>query len=75
MTYIIRTIGLLVVPDGESVFASERATRVSIDDEDAGEFVEVHQDGRDGIQIDPDEWPVLREAIDRMIGECRAIEG
>lgn len=50
------------------------ATTVAICDEAAGEFVEVTQHGRvdiGKIQINPEEWPSLREAIDRMIKACR----
>lgn len=74
MTYETRTLSILVVPNGETIF-SERATTVSIDDEGAGEFVTVSQAGNSDpgiIKIDPIEWPELRAAIDRMIGECRS---
>lgn len=73
MAYETRTLALLVVKHGEPVF-SEMATTVRIEDEAAGEFVEVEQHGGPGlgkIAISPDEWPALREVIDRMIKECR----
>lgn len=57
------------MPAGEPIF-SERATRISIVDEAAGEFVEVSQESRAGlgkIAIDREEWPTLRAAIDKMI--------
>lgn len=50
------------------------ATTVEIIDEAAGEFVVVEQHGRTGIgkiMINPEEWPAIRRAIDRMIRECR----
>lgn len=71
--YEIRTTALTVAPEGEPTF-SEMATTVAICDEAAGEFVEVTQHGRvdiGKIQINPEEWPVIREAIDRLIYECR----
>lgn len=71
--YEIRTTALTVAPEGEPTF-SEMATTVAICDEAAGEFVEVKQRGRvdiGKIQINPEEWPSLREAIDRMIKACR----
>lgn len=70
--YITRTTQLTVLPKDQEVF-SELATHISIDDESAGEFVRVKQDGRtdNSIAINPDEWPTLRDAIDRMIQECR----
>lgn len=69
---ITRTIALAVLPEGERIFA-ESVTEVRIQDEAAGEFVEIVQPNRTepGIAVDPVEWPALREAIDRMIGECR----
>jgi hypothetical protein len=70
----IRTMALVVLSVGDKTFC-EAATKVEIDDEAGGEFVIVSQDGapREGnaVAISPEEWPVLREAIDRMIAECR----
>ena len=73
MTYETRIISLIVVPVTEPIF-SEQATTVQIADEASGEFVEVIQSGRDGlgkIQITADEWPVLRDAINQLMAECR----
>jgi hypothetical protein len=71
--YEIRTTKLVVAPRGDQVY-SEMATSVEVKDEARGEFVMVTQSGRtDGgqIAISPDEWPELRNAIDRMIAVCR----
>lgn len=68
-----RITRLTVLPPGAPLF-SEMATDVLIDDEAAGEFVVVSQEGRVGagkISIDPAEWPALRDAIERMINECK----
>ncbi len=67
-----RITKLTVVPNNQPVF-SEMATDVEIVDEGAGEFLAVSQSGkRDArIFINPEEWPDLRAAIDRMIGECK----
>ena len=73
MDYEIRTVGLLVVPKEQAIF-SEYATEIKIVDEAAGEFLEVSQCGRTDlgkIAISPQEWPTLRDAIDRMIKQCR----
>ena len=73
MKYETRVTALVVLPVGQPTF-SEMATTVGIVDEAAGEFVEVAQHGRvdiGKITINPEEWPALREAIDRMIAECR----
>jgi hypothetical protein len=73
----IRITSLIVAPESSAIFCEE-ATHISIEDEAAGEYVVVSQEGRcDGygkIGIDPDSWPVLRDAIDRMVSECRLEE-
>lgn len=74
MKYETRVTALVVLPVGQPTF-SEMATTVEICDEAAGEFVEVKQRGRidiGKIQINPEEWPALRDAIDRLIAECRS---
>ena len=71
--YEIRTMSLIVNRTDQPAF-SELATTVSIVDEAGGEFVEVEQQGRTDlgkIAINPEEWPMLRQAIDKMIAECR----
>ena len=70
--YETRVMALIVMPKGDDIF-SEFATHIRIADEAGGEYVEVEQNGRTDIgkiAINPDEWPMLREAIDLMIGEC-----
>ena len=69
---ITRVTKLTITPDGEPLF-SNQATDVLIDDEAAGEFVVVEQnaEGMGKIAIDPDEWPVIRAAINRMVKGCR----
>lgn len=70
--YETRTMSVLVNKEGADSFEAT-AMLVAIVDETAGEFVEVTSQitGYDKIAIDPEEWPVLREAINRMVGECR----
>lgn len=67
-----RTTQITIVPNGEPLY-SEMAFRVSIEDE-AGEYVTVRSNlgnlPNGTIAIDPAEWPALRDAIDRMVGEC-----
>jgi hypothetical protein len=68
-----RITKLAVGPAGEQLF-SEMVTTVEIVDEAAGEFVEVEQHGGHGIgkiQINPEEWPALRSAINRMVKMCK----
>ena len=74
--YETRVTSWTVAPKGEPTF-SEMATVVSIDDEAAGEFVTVSQQGRvdlGKIAIDVNEWPALRAAIDEAISECRSVD-
>lgn len=69
MTQSTRVTRLHVLTEGEPLF-DERGFSVEIDDEGGGEFVVVHD--RDGeIRLNAEEWPALREAIDRMVKECR----
>jgi hypothetical protein len=75
-TYDVRVLAIGLIPKGEPVF-SERATRIEIEDEAAGEFVKVTQEGghtevAKWITIEPSEWPKLRESIEYMIGQCRS---
>lgn len=69
--YETRTTCLVVAPKGEPIF-SETATHVRIADEAGGEFVEVEQSASGKIQINPEGWPVLRDAIDQLIASCRS---
>lgn len=68
-----RITRITVAPPGEPIY-SELVTHVEIEDESAGEFVVIKQSGRtdNSIAINPDEWPALRAAIDRMIAACTA---
>lgn len=71
-----RITRIVVVPDGEPLF-SDIATTVEIQDESGGEFVEVTQHCAseiNKIQIDPEQWPALRETINRMVKECRDVK-
>lgn len=73
MDYETRITKLTVLPKGQPLF-SEQATSIEIEDEAAGEFVVVSQD-HDGdekkIQITPEEWPYVRDAIEKLIANCK----
>ena len=76
MIYESRIISMIHLPKDDDIF-SEAYTLVRIVDEAAGEFVEVSQEDREGhgkISIDPDEWPAMRDLIDKMVGECRPVK-
>lgn len=65
-----RITQLTVSPEGASLF-DDRSTIIEIDDEGGGEFIKVVQISVSGdIRFDPDEWPVIRAAIDRLFEEC-----
>lgn len=70
--YKIRTTRIMVHPATDDSTLSEMATTVSIDDEGGGEYVKAEQTNTGSILINPDEWPAIREAIDRMVSECRS---
>ena len=59
---------LIVKPKTKSIY-SDLATEISIEDEGAGCFVKVVQcpDNTQTIQIDPEEWPTIKDAIERMV--------
>ena len=67
-----RVTQVVVCPQGDPLY-SDAATTVQITDEAGGEFVEVSQDapGQGKILINPEEWPALRSAINRLIKQCR----
>jgi hypothetical protein len=69
MKYETRTTQTTIAPEGQPIF-SEQATKIEIDDEAGGEFVTVSQDDVK-ISISPEEWPVIRAAINKMIKRCR----
>jgi hypothetical protein len=73
--FVARPTEVTVLPEGDRLF-SEVATHVRIEDESAGEFLEIEQSGMEAeawkIRISPEEWPALRQVIDEMIVQCVA---
>jgi len=77
-----RATRLTVLPEGDPIF-SEMATHIELDDEAAGEYVTITQDRatpryKDGIKnannaisITPEEWPVIKAAIDQLIEDIK----
>ena len=74
MTYETRITTVIHAPTDAAIFEGD-VTYISIDNEAAGEFVVVKQiddTAEPGtIKICPDEWPTLRQAINRMVRGCR----
>lgn len=76
MNYDVRTTQKTILPVGDPIF-SEAATTISIDDEAAGEFLIVKQEGGNSsrephsVLITPEEWPTIRATIDEMMETLR----
>lgn len=63
-----------IKPENESM-ASLRGTKISIADEGGGCFICITQEPDSGTQeigIDIEEWPSIKEAIDKLIPFCEA---
>ena len=74
MTYETRITRLTVLPKGDPLF-SEKATHIQIEDESAGEFISIEQTYESAtpgkIVINPDEWPEIRDAVQKLLDDCR----
>jgi hypothetical protein len=72
MEYEAIVSSVTVVQKGRSII-SEGATKIEVADEGGGEFIEISQCESDTqkIRIDREEWPVIRAAVDEMIGRLR----
>lgn len=62
---------IVLAPEGEPIF-SERAHKIEIEDEAAGQFIKVScnlgsADLAGTITIECEEWPELRKAINKMV--------
>ena len=69
--YETRTTQVWVGPKGEPTY-NELGFVVEITDEGGGEFVEVSPTTEPGkLRIDLRCWPALRDAVDKMLKECR----
>ncbi len=69
-------MGFIVKPVGQPIFC-EMATEVYIDDEAGGPFVVVKQTDSDPqpgqIRVSEEEWPIINEAVEKMLKVCREI--
>jgi hypothetical protein len=73
--YESRITQMTVTPKGEPIYA-EAATQITINDEGNGEFLELKQcsdvpKDQESLWIAPEDWPVIRETIDKMIESLR----
>jgi len=69
MTYETRTTKMIVGVKGEQIF-DDSVTEIEIVDEAAGEFLEISQDDQ-RLRFDAEEWPHVRDAIEKMFKLCR----
>jgi len=72
MTYETIIGSLIVKPNDQPIF-SELATTVSLCDEAAGMYLSVEQHGRADvgkILIEKREWPMIKEAIEKLMAYC-----
>jgi hypothetical protein len=65
---IKRVKSIIIHPEGRPIY-DEMATTIEIDDEAGGEFVVIKQHDK-VIAINPEEWPVIRDAISEMVSAC-----
>jgi hypothetical protein len=67
-----RVTQITIVPEGEPIFC-EYGHTVRIEDEAAGEFIviEDHNQEYGRIGFNPEDWPALRRAINRMVKNCK----
>ena len=73
-SYSVRVTRLSVLPPKEPLF-SEQCTHISIFDEGAGEYLVIEQQSGSAdvkeqtIMVTPEEWPALRQAVERLLAE------
>jgi hypothetical protein len=61
-----RITRLTLAPPNEPIF-SERATHVEIADEGGGEHLVLRQSDEGRIAFDPEEWPVIQQAVATLL--------
>jgi hypothetical protein len=69
--HCMRVTQRIVAPMSDQSVLSEQATVLSITDEGAGEYLVVSQHGGGSINITGEEWPLLRDVIEKMLKECQ----
>ncbi|MGL4650051.1 MAG: hypothetical protein ACRC1H_11625 [Caldilineaceae bacterium] len=81
MSYEIHPLVLAVIPKGQPVY-SECVTRIEIEDEAAGPYLEIRQPGKpeaDGVVAinDAEEWDAIDQAVRgqlAVIAQLKALE-
>jgi hypothetical protein len=71
MDYETLVCEVRIVPKGKAIF-EDTAVIIRREDHAAGEFITISgPEGETFVPIDRLEWPVVRNAIDKMVGELR----
>ena len=73
MDYETLVCEVRIVPKGKAIF-EDGSVIIRRDDAGHGEFITLRNPDGDGdgvVSIDRLEWPVVRDAIDKMVGELR----
>ena len=74
--FVTRTLKVAILPKGDPIF-SERCTTIEIDDQSGSEYLLITQNSNHNsvkeqeIQIDPDEWEPLKNAVEMMLSEIK----
>ena len=72
--YVVRVTRLSVLPPKEPLF-SEQCTHITIEDEAAGEYLEIEQQSgspdakHQTIIVTPEEWPAIKQAVETLLSE------
>ena len=71
MTTIARTIAVMICRESEGIL-DEYGTIIRVTNEGAGEFITLEPAiSTNTIGVSKKEWPVLQDAIEKLLGECR----
>ena len=65
-----RITRITMVKEGEPLF-SEYGYTIQIEDEAAGEYIKITDHHEGEMSINPEEWPALRAAINKMVRLCK----
>ena len=71
MSAVARNIAVMICRAGEGVL-DEYGTFIRITDEGAGEYLTLEPaSSANKIGVTKEEWPVMRDTIERLLGEFR----
>jgi hypothetical protein len=76
MKFTSHVTEITIIPEGEPIF-DERGYTLSIKDEAAGPFITIRDNVETPaqcVEIDPDAWPHIKNAADKLIKICKNIE-